>query len=246
MIKWLFKYGLVIPLFNTVLLNIESTFNIGNMIFLSLMGMFLFFLLINPVQLKKILFHKAFLFFLIINFINLFYFLLFHSISDYEAIKFMISKGLQFSIISISIYFNHEYYKDKFLTHIVYIVFGIAVLSFLLDPFIFAGRYMGIIWNENMLGAFSITAFSILLLKNDRRTNLDYIMLFSFLVISLATGSRLVLVALALVALMKYGFSSRNIIYSVLFFIVTLIIGSYNLDTSLNRFVSLSLFNDRG
>ena len=88
MIKWLFKYGLVILLFNTVLLNIESTFNIGNMIFLSLMGMFLFFLLINPVQLKKILFHKAFLFFLIINFINLFYFLLFHSIGQKQLDSF--------------------------------------------------------------------------------------------------------------------------------------------------------------
>ena len=245
MIKWLFKYGAAIFLFNTVLLNIESTFNIGNMIFLSLIGIFLFFLLINPVQIKNILFHKAFLFFLIINFINLLYFLLFHSIFDYEAIKFMISKGLQFSIISVSIYFNYEYYKDKFLSHIVYIVFGIVVFSFLLDPFIFAGRYMGVIWNENMLGAFSITAFSILLLKNDRRTNLDYIMLFSFLVISLATGSRLVLVALGLVFLMKYGLSLKNIIYTLFSLFVTLFIISYNLDTSLNRFVSQSLFNDR-
>jgi O-antigen ligase len=245
MIKWLFKYGAAIFLFNTVLLNIESTFNIGNMIFLSLMGIFLFFLIINPVQIKNILFHKAFLFFLIINFINLLYFLLFHSIFDYEAVKFMISKGLQFSIISVSIYFNYEYYKDRFLSHIVYLVFGIVVFSFLLDPFIFAGRYSGIIWNENMLGAFTITAFSIFLLKNNRRTNLDYIILFSLLVISLSTGSRLVLVALGLVFLMKYGFSSRNIIYTVLSLMITLIIGSYNLDTSLNRFVSQSLFNDR-
>ena len=54
----------------------------------------------------------------------------------------MISRGLQFSIISVSIYFNYEYYKDKFLSHIVYIVFGIVVFSFFLDPFIFSGRYM--------------------------------------------------------------------------------------------------------
>jgi len=119
------------------------------------------------------------------------------------------------------------------------------VFSFLLDPFIFAGRYMGIVWNENMLGAFTITAFSILLLKNNRRTNLDYIILFSLLVISLSTGSRLVLAALGLVFLMKYGFSLRNIIYTVLSLVITLIIGSYNLNTSLNRFVSQSLFNDR-
>ena len=245
MIKWLFKYGAVIFLFNTVLLNIESTFQIGNLIFLSLMGIFLFLLIINPIQIKTILFHKAFLFLLIINLINLLYFLLFHSISDYDAIKFMISKCMQFSIISVSIYFNYEYYKDKFLNHIVYLIFGIVVFSFLLDPFIFSGRYNGIVWNPNMLSAFTVTAFSILLLKNNKRTNLDYIILFSLLVISLATGSRLVLVAIGLVLLMKYGFSLRNIIYVALSLVITLVIISVNLDTSLNRFASQSLFNDR-
>ena len=245
MIKWLFKYSLVIFLFNTVLLNIESTFEIGNLIFIFLMGIFLFFLLINPIQIRAILFHKAFLFLLIINVTNLLYFIFFHSIFDYEAIKFLVSRGLQFSIISVSIYFNYEYYKSNFLSHVVYLVFGIVVLSLLLDPFIFSGRYMGIIWNENMLAAFTITAFSIILLKNDKQTNLDYIMLLSFLIISLSTGSRLVLVAIGLVFLMKYGFSFRNVIYTMLSLIITSIIISYNLDTSLNRFVTQSLFNDR-
>ena len=245
MIKWLFKYSLVIFLFNTVLLNVESTFEIGNMIFIFLMGIFLFFLLINPIQIRAILFHKAFLFLCIINVTNLLSFNFFHSIFEYEAIKFLVSRGLQFSIISVSIYFNYEYYKSNFLSHVVYLVFGIVVLSLLLDPFIFSGRYMGIIWNENMLAAFTITAFSIILLKNDKQTNLDYIMLLSFLIISLSTGSRLVLVAIGLVFLMKYGFSFRNVIYTMLSLIITSIIISYNLDTSLNRFVTQSLFNDR-
>ena len=245
MIKWLFKYGLVIFLFNTVLLNIESTFNIGNIIFVSIMGLFFISLLINPLKVKTILFHKAFLFLLFLNLINLTYFLFSHSIFDFDAIKFMISRGIQFSIISVSIYFNYEYYKDKFLDHIIYLVFGIVIISFFLDPFIFSGRYMGIIWNENMLAAFTITAFSILLLKNKKQTNFDYFVLFTFLLISLSTGSRLVLVALVLVFIMKYGFSLRNIIYTVLSLVITLIIISYNLDTSLNRFVSQSLFNDR-
>jgi hypothetical protein len=245
MIKWLFKYGAAIFLFNTVLLNIVSTSNIGDMIFLSLMAIFLFFLIINPLQIKNILFHKAFLFFLIINCINLLYFLLFHSISDYEAIKYIIARGLQFSIISVSIYFNYEYYKEKFLSHVVYIIFGVIIISLFVYPNIFSGRYSGIIWNENMLAAFTITAFSILLLKNNKRTNLDYIMLFTFIIISLSTGSRLVLVALGLVFLMKYGFSPRNIFYAVFSLVLTLIIVSYNLDTSINRFVSQSLFDDR-
>jgi O-antigen ligase len=245
MIKWLFKYGAAIFLFNTVLLNIESTFNIGNMVFLSLMGMFLFFLIINPVQIKNILFHKAFLFFLIINSINLLYFLLFHSISDYAAVKYIIARGLQFSIISVSIYFNYEYYKEKFLSHVVYLVFGIVMFSFLLDPFIFSGRYSGIIWNPNMLSSFCVTAFSILLLDNKKRTNFDYFILYSLLLFAISTGSRLALVAIGLVLLMKFGFSARNIIYAIFSLVISFVIVSVNLDTSLNRFVAQSLFNDR-
>ena len=245
MIKWLFKYGAAIFLFNTVLLNIESTYDIGNLIFLFLMGIFSFFLIINPAQIKNILFHKAFLFFLILNLINLLYFLLFHAISDYEAIKYIIARGLQFSIISVSIYFNYEYYKEKFLKHIVYLVFGIVVFSFLLDPFILSGRYSGIIWNPNMLSSFCVTAFSILLLDNKKRTNIDYFILSSLLLIAISTGSRLALIAIVLVLLMKYGFSARNIIYAVISLLISFIIISINLDTSLNRFASQSLFNDR-
>ena len=245
MIKWLFKYGAAIFLFNTVLLNIESTYDIGNLIFLFLMGIFSFFLIINPAQIKNILFHKAFLFFLILNLINLLYFLLFHAISDYEAIKYIIARGLQFSIISVSIYFNYEYYKENFLKHIVYLVFGIVVFSFLLDPFILSGRYSGIIWNPNMLSSFCVTAFSILLLDNEKRTNVDYFILSSLLLVAISTGSRLALIAIVLVLLMKYGFSARNIIYAVISLLISFIIISINLDTSLNRFASQSLFNDR-
>ena len=245
MIKWLFKYGAVIFLFNSILLSIESTYVIGNNIFLALMGIFLFVLLINPKQIKIVLFHKAFLFLLIINLLNLLYFFLFHSISDYEAIKYIMARGIQFSIISTSIYFNYEYYKDRFFHHIVYLIFGIVVVSFFLDPFLFSGRYSGIIWNPNMLAGFTVTTFAILFLNNEKRTNLDYFILFSLLLSTLASGSRGVLVAIVLVLLLKYGFSLRNIIYGVFSLVITVIILSINLDTSLNRFAEQSLFNDR-
>ena len=245
MIKWLIKYGTVIFLFNTILLSIEATFNIGEQIFLFLMVIFLFVLLINPKQLKIILFHKAFLFLLILNLINLLYFLLFHAISDFDAIKYVMSKGMQFSIISTSIYFNYEYYKDRFLYHIVYLIFGIVVVSFFLDPFIFSGRYSGIIWNPNMLSSFTVTAFAILLLNNEKRTNLDYFILCSLLLTTLASGSRGALVAIVLVSLLKYGFNIRNIFYGVCSLVIIVIILATNLDTSLNRFAEQSLFNDR-
>ena len=103
MVRWLFKYGALIFLFNTVFLSIEATYTIGNQIFLGLMILFSFVLIINPKNTKKILLNKAFLFLLILNAINLSYWLLFHDISDLEALKYLLARGVQFSIISVSI-----------------------------------------------------------------------------------------------------------------------------------------------
>ena len=245
MIKWLFKYGAVIFLFNTVLLSIESTFGLGNQIFLAIMGIFTIFLLINPILIKIVIFHKAFSFLLIINILNLLYFIFFHSVFDIEAIKYLLARAMQFSIISISIYFHFDYYKTQFLNHIAIIVLFIVILSLLFYPNVFSGRYEGIIWNSNMLASFIVIAFSILLLKNNDKSLRDKILLFLFLVIALATGSRGALVGLAISFGLKYGFSLRNIVYSIIAFSIYFIVSSINLDTSINRFAEQSIFNDR-
>jgi O-antigen ligase len=245
MIKWLFKYGAAIFLFNTVLLAIVSTKALGGYIFLVLMGMYAFILLINPKQISNIIFHKAFSFFLILNIINLSYFLLFHSLSDFAALKYMLARGMQFSIISFSVYYNFEYYKNKFLEHLTYIIFGVIIISLVTNPNIFSGRYGGIIWNPNMLASFTVIGFSALLLNSKKKTNFDYFLLFIFLIISLATGSRGILVGIPLVFVFKFGFSLRNLIYALLAGITYMVIITMHLDTSLNRFAEQSLFNDR-
>jgi hypothetical protein len=245
MIKWLFKYGAVIFLFNTVLLSIKSTFDLGNQIFLAIMGIFSIFLILNPKQIKIVIFHKAFSFLLILNILNLLYFILFHSVSDIEAIKYLLARAMQFSIISISIYFHFDYYKSQFLNHISSLVFFIVILSLLFYPNVFSGRYEGIIWNSNMLASFIVIAFSILLLKNNDNSLKDYILLFIFLVIALATGSRGAIVGIAICIGFKYGFSLRNIVYSLIAFSIYIIVSNINLDTSLNRFAEQGIFNDR-
>ncbi len=245
MIKWLFKYGAVIFLFNSILLSIESTYLIAGNIFLALMVIFLFVLLINPTQIRTILFHKAFLFLLIINLINLLYFFLFHSISDYDAIKFLMARAIQFSIISTSIYFNYEYYKSKFLDHLVYVIFGIVIFGMAVNPSLFSGRYSGIIWNPNMFSSLVVIAFSIHFLKYEKRSTLDYFILITFLITALASGSRGSLVAFILVFFFKYGLTLRNIIYTFFGLVVSLFVGSINLETSINRFINQSMFNDR-
>ena len=245
MIKWLLKYGVVIFVFNSILLSIESTYVIGNQFFLALMGIFLFVLLINPMLIKTILFHKAFSFLLIINLLNLLYFFIFHSISDYDAIKYLMARGVQFSIISTSIYFNYEYYKNKFFVHLVYVIFGIVVFGLVINPSLFSGRYSGIIWNPNMFSSLVVIAFSIHFLKYEKRRSLDYFILFTLLISALSSGSRGVLVGITLVFLIKYGLSFRNMIYGIFALAVSFVILTINLETSINRFADQSMFNDR-
>ena len=245
MIKWLFKYGAVIFLFNSILLSIESAYFIGNQIFLFFMGIFLFLLLVNPKLVKYILFHKAFLFLLIINLLNLLYFFIFHSISDFDAFKYLMARSVQFSIISTSIYFNYEYYSDKFLDHLVYVVFVIVVIGLVINPSLFVGRYSGIIWNPNMFSSLVVIAFSVYFLKYENRTNLDYFILFTLLINAIASGSRGSLVAISLVFFLKYGLGLRNLIYGFIALLVSFAIMSVNLETSINRFADQSILNDR-
>jgi O-antigen ligase len=96
-----------------------------------------------------------------------------------------------------------------------------------------------------MLSSFTVIAFCILFLKDEGKTNFDIFLILIFLFISLVTGSRSVLIAIALVSLFKYGFSHRNIFYGFLALISYFIIINFQLDTSINRFASQSLFNDR-
>ena len=245
MIKWLFKYGAVIFIFNTILLSIEQTYSIGNQVFLLLMALFAILLVFNPIQIKNILFHKAFSFLLILNIINILYFLLFHNTSDFEAFKYLIARGIQFSIISVSIFYHFEFYRSKFPDLIINLIFFILIIGFFINPHIFSGRYSGIIWNPNMLSSFVVIAFAFLFLKKDRKTNFQIFMLFVFIIIALASGSRGALVAIILAFFIKYGLSSRNVIYGIIAIISYFIVLNFQIDTSLNRFSDQSLLNDR-
>jgi O-antigen ligase len=155
------------------------------------------------------------------------------------------ARSVEFSIISTSIFFNYEYYKNKFLDHLVYVVLGIVVFGFVIDPSLFSGRYSGLIWNPNMFSSLVIIAFSIYFLKFEKRTGFDYFILFTLLISSLSSGSRGSLVAIILVFLIKYGLTFKNMIYGFIALGISLLILSINLETSLNRFAENNMFNDR-
>ena len=246
MIKWFYKYGFVLLLFNTILYSIDSTKDtIAPILFNLIMGGGLLFVLINPSQIRVVLFHKSFLFLMVLNLINLFYYLFFDSISNIKSLEYLMARFMSFSLISLSVYHNFKYYKNNFSSLLVKIIFFIVVLGLFIDPFILSRRYDGIIWNPNMLASLTVLAFSFLFLKKEKKSNLEIFMMLLLFIVTLSTGSRTVMIAIALTFVMKYRFTTRNILYSVMGIICIILISNTNLDTSLNRISSQGIFNDR-
>ena len=246
MIQWFFKYGYVVFLLNTILYSINDIpFFIPQTLFLSIMFIGILFLLINPIQIKEVLFHKSFTFLFLLNLINFSYFFIFDEINSQSSFEYLMARFMQFSLISLSIYHNLEYFKKKFLDHILFCIYIVIFLSFIFYPNIFGGRYSGIIWNPNMMASFTTIGFAILLLKEEKKTNFQFFLMGILLIVTIATGSRGVLIGVVLSFVLKFGFSLRNIIYAIMALIAFIIVSSTNLDTSINRINSQSLFNDR-
>jgi len=246
MIQWFFKYGYVVFLLNTILYSISGIpFFIPQTLFLSIMFLGILFLVINPIQIKEVLFHKSFTFLFLLNLINFSYFFIFDDINSQSSFEYLMARFMQFSLISLSIYHNLEYFKKKFFDHVLFCIYILIFLSLILYPDIFAGRYSGIIWNPNMMGSFTTIGFAILLLKEEKKTNFQFFLMGILLIITMATGSRGVIIGIVLSFVLKFGFSLRNITYAVMALIAFIIVSSTNLDTSINRIASQSLFNDR-
>ena len=245
MIRFLFKYGALIFIVNTIFLSIEQTYNLGNQLFFLLMFVFGIILFFNPSQIKVVVFHKAFSFFLFLNIINIVYFLFFHEITDLEALKYLFARGMQFSIISFSVYYHYDYYVNKFLTHLAYIICFLLMIGFIVYSDPFSLRYSGLFWNPNAFASFAVIAFSILLIKIKDKNNFTIFLLSMCIILALASGSRGVLVALILAYLIQYGFSTRNIIYGVIGVAIYLLVANLQYQTSFNRFASQDLLSDR-
>ena len=246
MIAWFYKYGFVLLLLNTILYSIpETNITIAPTIFYFLMGTGLILLIINPSQIKDVIFHRSFLFLLLINVINLIYYLFFEDEFNQKSLEFLMARFVQFSLISLSIYHNYDYYKKKFSSLIIKVISIIVVLGLFVDPDLLSGRYYGIIWNPNMLASLSVLAFSFVLMKNEKKTNLDVLLLILFFIVCIATGSRLALLMIVLLFIFKFGFSISNILFGIMGVILLFIISSTNLQTSFNRFSSQDILNDR-
>ena len=245
MIKWFFKYGFVVLLFNTILYSIPTIMHtVAPVVFYSLMVCSIVFLSINPNIFREIVLHKSFFFLLSISLINLIYFIFF-DLHHQESLEYFLARFIQFSILSLSVYCNYDYFKKDFPDLLVKIVAFIVVLGLIIDPFIFNSRYHGIIWNPNMLASITVLAFSYLMIKKSSNSKMDYFLLILFFIIAISTGSRIVFIGIGLSFIFKFGFYLRNLFYFILLLVLMMIAVSTNLETSFNRISSQSIYNDR-
>ena len=130
MIAWFYKYGFVLLLLNTILYSIpETNTTIAPRIFYFLMGTGLILLIINPSQIKDVIFHRSFLFLLLINLVNLVYFLFFESEFNQDSLNFLLARFVQFSLISLAIYHNYDYYKNRFPNLLVKIIAFVVIIG---------------------------------------------------------------------------------------------------------------------
>ena len=244
--KWFLKYGFVVLLFNTILYQIDSTkYTIAPIIFYVLMGVGLLTIIVNPSQMKEVIFHKSFLFLLLLNLINLLYLVIFDDILNRESVQFLMARFIQFSLISFAVYYNFDYFKDRFPKLLINIILLVVIISLVSNPYIFSGRYQGITWNPNEFSTFLIFAFAFLLLRNSKKTYKELFLLFLLFGLILSTGSRAALIAIVIAFVYKFGLSTRNFIYAIMSIFLYLLISSINLNTSINRVTNQGAFEGR-
>jgi len=244
--KWFLKYGFVVLLFNTILYQIDSTKDtIAPIIFYVLMGVGLLTIIVNPSQIKEVIFHKSFLFLLLLNLINLLYLVIFDDILNRESVQFLMARFIQFSLISFAVYYNFDYFKDRFPKLLINIILLVVIISLVSNPYIFSGRYQGITWNPNEFSTLLIFAFAFLLLRTSEKTYKELFLLFLLFGLILSTGSRAALIAIVIAFVYKFGLSTRNFIYAIMSIFLYFLVSSTNLNTSINRVTNQGYFNDR-
>ena len=99
----------------------------------------------------------------------------------------------------------------------------------------------GIIWNPNMFDSNCIS-FLCLLLKQKKKTLFEKLLMILLLIVSLSTGSKICNYSNNLSYIFKYGFSFRNVFYSIIGVFIIFMISNIIWIQVLNRLSNSHLF----
>ena len=146
----------------SLIYSIKGAVPIGDFLFFPMMAFSLFLSVFSIKVTKEIIINRGFKLFFYVNILNLFYYVLFE-FGDFESFKYLISRFVQFSIFSISIFFL----KDNFSFYLIRFIKVFTVLS-LISSLVFNfpdfnTRYMGIFFNPNEFSIIMVLGFSVFL-----------------------------------------------------------------------------------
>lgn len=215
------KYLAFIFLINNIVFSISGFYDYAESFFLIFMGASLLVVMYSVNILKNVIFDKSFQLFFILNFINLVYYL-FIELGDFESLKYLSARFVQFSIFSISIYSLKEDFPSKFIKLLKIITIGSLFISLLFNFPNFESRYMGIFFNPNEFSIIMVIGFA-LILFTENKTTINYLILTLFLLVIVLSGSRSAIVGLSL-AIINYvlHYKSRNL-NNIIFIVLTMI-----------------------
>ena len=215
------KYLAFIFLINNIVFSISGFYDYAESFFLIFMGASLLVVMYSVNILKNVIFDQSFQLFFILNFINLVYYL-FIELGDFESLKYLSARFVQFSIFSISIYSLKEDFPSKFIKLLKIITIGSLFISLLFNFPNFESRYMGIFFNPNEFSIIMVIGFA-LILFTENKTTINYLILTLFLLVIVLSGSRSAIVGLSL-AIITYvlHYKSRNL-NNIIFIVLTMI-----------------------
>ena len=240
------KLGAFFYLLNNFLFSITLFNPYANIVFLSLVCVFLFFIIIDIRITKDVILNKIFRFYFFANVINVVYFVSFDGM-EFASLKYLAARFVGLTIFSLSIFHNFEFYKNNFLKIIVYLIGALAIISLVLFPLNLTSgtRYMGLIGNPNELGIIMAIGTGILYnLKFNKF--LKIILLWIFVSFVLYSGSRGALLGVILAFLVRHGFNVSFFIRILLFLVLSYFITSLlNIHTGIDRFLAGDLLSNR-
>ena len=128
------------------------------------------------------------------NLLNLIYYLCFE-FGDIDSFKYLSARFVQFSIFSITIYSLKNDFPKVLIKFLKFVTISALLFSLILNFPDFDSRYSGIFINPNQFSILMVIGFAIILF-NEKKSILNYSLLFLFLSTVVISGSRAAIVGL--------------------------------------------------
>ena len=237
------KYLAFIFLTCNLLFGIESLNHLAENSFLIIIGLSFFISIYSLKILKNVIFNKSFQLFFILNLLNLIYYLCFE-FGDIDSFKYLSARFVQFSIFSITIYSLKNDFPKILIKFLKFVTTSALLFSLILNFPDFESRYSGIFINPNQFSILMVIGFA-LILFNEKKSILNYSLLFLFLSAVVISGSRAAIAGL-FIAIFSYviHYKLKNLFNVVLIlsllFIFSLIGGENN---GMKRIFELDFLN---